>query len=291
MFLIRLTCVKISRHFVDIAHSHEFSDDLTRFFDVIEVIFLILFRERNAFDDDFDVNEIEERISWCCFVKYSLFKWVFERLTTSFINASNIIAISLKIDDESDRNDCVTSCDSKLINDDDNDDDDEVRSKKKSTKIILWFFFFSIEDIIIEKKKTTKIVLRFFFFFFKVNFIEKKKTTKIVFRFFFFFKRTTNDDDMMTMIFVSISKRDDMKIFVVTLTQSSLIEVIFFRTFLFEFFNQYSIALIIVFIASWIDQLLMTTFLMFRRTSIDWLIAYSYFFLSQNRSMMWIVFW
>jgi hypothetical protein len=63
MLLIRLTCAKTSRHFVDIAHSHEFSDDLTRFFDAIEIIFLALFRKRNAFDDDFDVNEIEERIS------------------------------------------------------------------------------------------------------------------------------------------------------------------------------------------------------------------------------------
>jgi hypothetical protein len=63
MLLIRLTCAKISRHLVDIAHSHESFDDLTRFFDVIEIIFLALFRERNASDDDFDVNEIEERIS------------------------------------------------------------------------------------------------------------------------------------------------------------------------------------------------------------------------------------
>ncbi len=63
MLLIRLTCVKTSRHLVDIAHSHEFSDDLTRFFDVIEIISLALLRERNAFDDDFDANEIEKRIS------------------------------------------------------------------------------------------------------------------------------------------------------------------------------------------------------------------------------------
>ncbi len=63
MLLIRLTCVKISSHLVDIAHSHEFADDLTRFFDVIEIVSLDLFRERNASDDDFDVNEIEERIS------------------------------------------------------------------------------------------------------------------------------------------------------------------------------------------------------------------------------------
>jgi hypothetical protein len=63
MLLIRLTCVKISRHLVDIAHSHEFFDDLTRFFDAIEIIFLALFRERNAFVDDFDVNEIEKKIS------------------------------------------------------------------------------------------------------------------------------------------------------------------------------------------------------------------------------------
>jgi hypothetical protein len=63
MLLIQLTCVKISRHFVDIAHSHEFFDDLTRFFDVIEIIFLTFLRERDAFDDDFDVNEIEKKIS------------------------------------------------------------------------------------------------------------------------------------------------------------------------------------------------------------------------------------
>ncbi len=63
MLLIRLTCAKTSRHLVDIAHSHESSDDLTRFFDVIEIIFLAFFRERNASDDDFDANEIEERIS------------------------------------------------------------------------------------------------------------------------------------------------------------------------------------------------------------------------------------
>jgi hypothetical protein len=63
MLLIRLTCAKTSRHLVDIAHSHESFDDLTRFFDVIEIIFLTLLRERNASDDDFDVNEIEERVS------------------------------------------------------------------------------------------------------------------------------------------------------------------------------------------------------------------------------------
>ncbi len=63
MLLIRLTCAKISRHFVDIAHSHKFFDDLTRFFNVIEIISLIILRERNASDDDFDANEIEEKIS------------------------------------------------------------------------------------------------------------------------------------------------------------------------------------------------------------------------------------
>jgi hypothetical protein len=62
MLLIRLICAKTSRHLVDIAHSHEFFDDLTRFFDIIEIISLTLFREQNAFDDDFDVNEIEEKI-------------------------------------------------------------------------------------------------------------------------------------------------------------------------------------------------------------------------------------
>jgi hypothetical protein len=238
MFLIRLTCAKASRHLVDIAHSHEFFDDLTRFFNVIEIISLILLRERNAFDDDFDVNEIEKRISWCSFVKYFFFKRVSERLTTFFISASNIIAISLKVDDESDRNDCVTNRDSKLINDDDNDDDDEARSKEKSTKIVFWFFFFSIENNIIEKKRTTKIIFRFFFFFSEITIFEKKKTTKIIFRFFFSFKRITNDDDMMTTIFVSISKRDDMKTSSAIFVQSSFVDVAFFRILLFEFFNR-----------------------------------------------------
>jgi hypothetical protein len=63
MLLIRLICAKTSRHLVDIAHSHESFDDLTRFFDAIEIIFLALFRERSASDDDSDVNEIEEKIS------------------------------------------------------------------------------------------------------------------------------------------------------------------------------------------------------------------------------------
>jgi hypothetical protein len=56
---------------------------------------------------------------------------------TSFINASNKIAISLRIDEKNDRDDCVTRRDSKLIDDDDNEDDDEARSKEKSTKIVL----------------------------------------------------------------------------------------------------------------------------------------------------------
>jgi hypothetical protein len=148
------------------------------------------------------VNEIEKKASWCSSVKYSSLRRVSERLTTSVISASNIIAIFLKIDEKSDRNDCVTSENSKLINDDDSDDDDEARSKNRSTKIALWFFFLSIEDNTIEKKKTTKIIFRFFFFSSKVKILEKKKTMKIIFLFFFFFKRATNDDDMMTMIFI-----------------------------------------------------------------------------------------
>jgi hypothetical protein len=202
MLLINLTCVKISRHLVDMTQSHDFFDDLIYFLDIDEIIFRVLFRERNASDDDSDVNEIEEKTSWCNSVKYSSFRRVFERLTTFFINASNIIAILLKIDEKSDRDDCVTSRDSKLINDDDSDDDDEIRSKKKSTKIVFWFLFFLIEDNTIEKKKTTKIVFRFYFFLFKVKTVEEKKTTKIIFRFFFFFKRATNNDDIITMIFI-----------------------------------------------------------------------------------------
>jgi hypothetical protein len=43
--------------------SHNFSDDLMRFFDIDEIIFRAFFRERDASDDDSDVNEIEERTS------------------------------------------------------------------------------------------------------------------------------------------------------------------------------------------------------------------------------------
>jgi hypothetical protein len=42
---------------------HDFSDDLICFFDIDEIIFRALFRERNASDDDSNVNEIEERTS------------------------------------------------------------------------------------------------------------------------------------------------------------------------------------------------------------------------------------
>jgi hypothetical protein len=202
MLLIKLACVKISRYFVDMTQSHDFFDDLICFFNIDEIIFRVLFRERSASNDDSDVNEIEEKASWCNFVKCSSLKRVSERLTTFFINASNIIAILLKVDEKNDRNDCVTSRDSELINDDDSDDDNEARSKKKSTKIFLWFFSFSIEDNTIERKRTTKIVFRFFFSSFKVRILEEKRTTRIIFRFFFFFKRATSDDDMMTMIFI-----------------------------------------------------------------------------------------
>jgi hypothetical protein len=44
-------------------HLHDSSDDLTRFFDIDEIVFRAFFRERNASNDDFDVNEIEEKES------------------------------------------------------------------------------------------------------------------------------------------------------------------------------------------------------------------------------------
>jgi hypothetical protein len=136
MFLIKLIYVKISRYLVDITQSHDFSNDLTRFFDIVEIIFRALFRERDALNDDFDVNKIEKKISWCNFVKYSSFKQIFEKLTTFFINASNIIAILLEINEKNDRNNYVTNRNSKLINNDDNENDDEAWSRKKLTMII-----------------------------------------------------------------------------------------------------------------------------------------------------------
>ncbi len=82
------------------------------------------------------MNEIEENTSRCNSVKYFLRRRVFERLTTFFINASNKIAILLKVDEKNDRNDCVTNRNLKLMNDNDNENDDEALSKKKSTKIV-----------------------------------------------------------------------------------------------------------------------------------------------------------
>jgi hypothetical protein len=43
--------------------SHDFFDDLMRFLDIDEIIFRALFRERNASDDDLNMNEIEEKTS------------------------------------------------------------------------------------------------------------------------------------------------------------------------------------------------------------------------------------
>jgi hypothetical protein len=43
--------------------SHDSSDDLTRFLDIDEIVFRALFRERNASDDDLNVNEIEKKTS------------------------------------------------------------------------------------------------------------------------------------------------------------------------------------------------------------------------------------
>jgi hypothetical protein len=93
------------------------------------------------------VNEIEKRTSWCSSVKYISRRRVFERLTTSFINASNKIAIFLRIDEKNDRNDCVTNRNSKLMSDSDSEDDDEALSRKRSTEIVSWFSFFSIENL------------------------------------------------------------------------------------------------------------------------------------------------
>jgi hypothetical protein len=154
-------------------------------FDAIEIISLVLRRERNAFDDDFDVNEIEKRISWCNSVKHSFFRRIFEKLTTFFISASNIIAISLNVDDESDRDDCVTSRDSKLINDDDNDDDDEARSKEKSTEIALWFFFFQSKTSSSKRKKQRRLFFDFFFLLLKSKFSKRRKQRKLSFDFSF----------------------------------------------------------------------------------------------------------
>ncbi len=43
----------------------------------------------------------------------------------------------LNVNDDSDRDDCTTSEDSKTMSEGVNEEDDEIRSKKKSTKIAL----------------------------------------------------------------------------------------------------------------------------------------------------------
>jgi hypothetical protein len=62
---------------------------------------------------------------------------IFEELETFFINVSNIMIKLLNVNDDSDRDDCTTSEDSKTMSEGVNEEDDEIRSKKKSTKIAL----------------------------------------------------------------------------------------------------------------------------------------------------------
>ncbi len=233
MLLMRLTCAKISRHLDDMTQSHDFFDDLMRFLDIDEIIFRALFRERNASDDDLNMNEIEEKTSWCNLVTYSSLKRISRRLMTSFINASNKIAISLRIDEKNDRDDCVTRRDSKLIDDDDNEDDDEARSKEKSTKIVLWFFFFSIDDNTTERKKTTKIVFRFFSLF------NDATSDDIV-------KRMTSDNDDDNVVSCEFEQdassiRDKLNFSSVTLIQSLLIDFLLVDTSLARFISRFSI--------------------------------------------------
>jgi hypothetical protein len=106
--------------------SHDSFDDSTRFFDIDEIISRVFFREQSASDDDSDVNEIKKRASSCSSVKYFSSRQIFEKLTTFCIIALNKSAISLRVDEKNDRNDCVTSRNSELINDDDSENDDEA---------------------------------------------------------------------------------------------------------------------------------------------------------------------
>jgi uncharacterized cupin superfamily protein len=57
-------------------------------------------------------------------------------LTTFFINASDKIAILLRIDEKNDRDDCVTNRNSELMSDSDSEDDDEALSRKRLTEIV-----------------------------------------------------------------------------------------------------------------------------------------------------------
>jgi hypothetical protein len=159
--------------------------------------------------------------------------------------------IFLNVDENHDEVDCDGNENLETIDDDVNENDDEIRSKKKSTKVTLRFFFSSTENNIFEEERTTKFNLRFFFLSVNNKIFEKKRTTRFDLRFFFFFfKRASKDDDIVIAIFVLISRRDEIKISIVIFAQSSLIEVIFFRTSRSEFFNRWSMTFLNAFIVS-----------------------------------------
>jgi hypothetical protein len=181
-----------------------------------------------------DDNTNEEKKSWTRLKKSAsqrisiAFKILFIKIFDMIANFFNVIENNDK------KNDWIANVD--LTNEIVKKNDNEARSKEKPTKIFFWFFFLNQRQHH-RKKENNENCFSIFLFFFESQNLEKEKTTKIIFRFFFFFKRATNDNDIMTMIFVSINKRDDMKSFFVILIQSSFVDVVYFA-FFFEFFNR-----------------------------------------------------
>ncbi len=217
--------LKSSSHLIDKMHSQWFAD-LILFLSDVEDVERAFFREDDRLRNDEKIDKVSEseakkmkrddntneKKKSRIWLKKSASQRISIEFKISFNKIFDMIASFFNVIENNDeKNDWIADDDS--TNESVKKNDDEARSKKKSTKIVFWFFFLLIEDNTIEKKKTTKIIFRFFFFSSEITIFEKKKITKIIFRFCFFSKRTTSDDDMMTTIFVSINKRDDMKTF------------------------------------------------------------------------------
>jgi hypothetical protein len=74
------------------------------------------------------------------------------------MSASDIMTMSLNMNDENDDDNRVESEDFETTSDDVSENDDEIRSKKKIMRFDFRFFFSLINKKTFEKKKTMRIV-------------------------------------------------------------------------------------------------------------------------------------
>jgi hypothetical protein len=111
--------------------------------------------------------------------------------------------------------------------------------KRNQQRLLSDCFLFQSTTEQFNRRKQRRLPSDFFSSFLKTKLSRRKEQRELLLDIFFFsIKRATNDDDIMTMMLVSINNRDDLKISSATLTQSSLIEIVFFRTLRFEFCNR-----------------------------------------------------